>query len=238
MNIVLLQPDECGPTAVSGQQLELTGRRALHLYTVIKVEPGSLIKIGIVDGPLGMARVLDCTRDTVRIELEELTPEAPPPLPLHVILALPRPRMLGRILQTAATMGVSRLSLIHSARVEKSFWQTPVLDPAQIHTNLSLGLEQARATALPRIEQYRTWRAALRCAAELPYGARWVAHPGPYPEAGPAGIGPGALAIGPEGGFTEPEVEQLVELGFEPISLGPRILRVETAFIALIAKLY
>src|SRR3546814_15107571 len=59
--------------------------------------------------------------------------------------------MLRRGLQTVAAMGVPLLVLLNSDRVEKSFWQTPFLEPAAIHEQLILGLEQARDTVLPEV---------------------------------------------------------------------------------------
>ncbi|WP_178101944.1 16S rRNA (uracil(1498)-N(3))-methyltransferase, partial [Pseudomonas yangonensis] len=84
---------------------------------------------------------LDAEHAELQVSLDQ-----PPPakLPLTLILALPRPKMLKRVLQTVSAMGVPRLVLVNSYRVEKSFWQTPFLDPEALREQLILGLEQAR----------------------------------------------------------------------------------------------
>ena len=66
-------------------------------------------------------------------------------------MAMPRPKMLRRSLQTIATMGVKQLYLINSYRVEKSFWQSPFLKAESVLEDFILGLEQARDTRLPTL---------------------------------------------------------------------------------------
>src|SRR5690606_28312505 len=91
---------------------------------------------------------LDSDAAELQVEFQQ-----PPPakLPLTLLLALPRPKMLKRVLQTVASMGVPRLVLLNSYRVEKSFWQTPFLTPEAIREQLILGLEQSRDTVLPEV---------------------------------------------------------------------------------------
>ena len=91
---------------------------------------------------------LDAEQAELSVRLDQPPPEK---LPLTLLLALPRPKMLRRVLQTVSAMGVPRLILLNSYRVEKSFWQTPFLEPAAIREQLILGLEQARDTVLPEV---------------------------------------------------------------------------------------
>lgn len=135
-------------------------------------------------------------------------------------------------------MGVKRLYLINAWRVEKSYWKSPRLSEENIRMQSILGLEQARDTVLPRIETRRLFRPFVE--EELPAlitGTRaLVAHPYASAEC-PRSLSAVTLAIGPEGGFIAKEIESLVKIGFEPVSLGPRILRVETAIAALLGRL-
>jgi 16S rRNA U1498 N3-methylase RsmE len=108
------------------------------------------LRVGMLGGLMGSAEILSLSRDELilRTDLDSLPPEK---LPLTLLLSLPRPKMLKRILQTVASMGVARLVLMNSYRVEKSFWDSPWLQPAVMHEQLLLGLEQARDTVLPEI---------------------------------------------------------------------------------------
>ena len=100
------------------------------------------------------------------------------------------------------------------------------------------GLEQAVDTVLPAIELARLFRPFVE--NELPSiaaGSRAiVAHPQAAGECARV-AGPVTLAIGPEGGFIDREIESFARIGFEAVSFGPRILRVETALAALIATI-
>nr|WP_202119805.1 16S rRNA (uracil(1498)-N(3))-methyltransferase [Pseudomonas otitidis] len=217
----------------------LRGRRLKHLQDVHRAEAGDSLRVGLLGGAMGEGRltVLEADHAELQVSLDQ-----PPPakLPLTLLLALPRPKMLRRVLQTVATMGVPRLVLLNSYRVEKSFWQTPFLEPAAIREQLILGLEQGRDTVLPEVVIEKRFKPFVedRLPA-LAAGTRaLVGHPGPWPDCPRAVEGPVTLAIGPEGGWIPYEVEKLQATGFEAVQLGERILRVETAVTALLARLF
>ncbi len=235
MNLVLLFDDDF----ISNQRVSISDRRFQHITSIHRVAVGDQLTVGRLNGNIGKGTVVQLDSSAITLDVELLLPP-PPALPVTLILALPRPQMLKRTLQTIATMGVKRLLLIHSNRVEKSFWQTPLLSEHNIRENLLLGLEQARDTILPQIEFHQRFKPLVtELAPELArHSTAPVAHPGPYAPCPTGTAGAITLAIGPEGGFITYEVEQLQEAGFEPISLGERILRVETAVPVLLAKLF
>lgn len=236
MNLLLLHPaDLDGPNRAI-----IRDRRLQHLHQVHRAAAGQQLRAGLINGQMGYVRILELHDQHALLELDfRLQP--PPKLPLTLILALPRPKMLRRILQTVAAMGVNKLVLVNSYRVEKSFWQTPWLQPEAIHEQLLLGLEQACDTVLPEVILEKRFKPFVedRLPALAADSLKLVAHPGDYPECPRAlGTQPLTLAIGPEGGWIPYEVDLLSKAGFQPVHLGPRILRVETAVPALIARLY
>lgn len=236
MNLLLLHPDDF----VDGQRARLSGRRLEHIRKVHRAEPGDTLRAGLLNGPTGTAS-LTSLQDH-QADLVFTAHSAPPQaLPVTLVLALPRPKMLRRILQNATTLGVKRLYLINSYRVEKSFWQTPFLAPEAVHEQLLLGLEQAGDTILPEVMLRTRFKPFVE--DELPTiaaGSRaLLAHPGDHPPCPVAWQQPCTLAIGPEGGWIPYEVELMRQVaGFEVVSMGARILRVETAVTALLARLY
>lgn len=235
MNLLLLEDADF----VAADRVVLEGRRLKHLQEVHRAEAGDSLRVGRLGGLMGSGTLLELgeSRAELQIQLDQ-----PPPakLPLTLLLALPRPKMLRRVLQTVSAMGVPRVVLLNSYRVEKSFWQTPFLQPAAVREQLILGLEQARDTVLPEVLIEQRFKPFVedRLPAITAGSLGLVGHPGDYPACPRAVEQPVTLAIGPEGGWIPYEVEKLQEAGLQPVQLGERILRVETAVSALLARLF
>lgn len=237
MNTLLLTSDEVAGVR-DGRVRLANDRRVTHVRTVHRAAAGDVLQVGVLGGRLGSARVV--ALDDSGLELAvTLDRDPPPPLPLVLVLALPRPKVMRRVLQAVTTLGVKRLVLVAAWRVEKSYWESPLLADAAVREELVLGLEQAGDTILPIVSLYRLFKPFVE--DELPALAagsrRLVAHPGAPSECPRAVREAVTLAIGPDGGFTEYEIEKLGAEGFEPVSLGPRILRVEQAVSALVGRL-
>lgn len=241
MNLLLLHPSDILPTrpparSVSSGRAEVRGERLRHLRKVLKADVGDAIRVGLLHGPVGIATVESI--DHGRAVLEFSCSESPPePMPVDLLLALPRPKFLGRILQNAASMGVRSIHLFHSARVEKSYWSSRLFDEGAMERHLVLGLEQGRDTRLPELTLLRafdeavSWVESWNERPEEPGAAAnvWLAD-GAGDNSFPRALdGEAALVIGPEGGLLEVEIERLVAAGARSASLGPRPLRVETA---------
>jgi RsmE family RNA methyltransferase len=235
MNLLLLEDADF----VASDRAVLEGRRLKHLHEVHRAEAGDQLRVGRLGGLMGRGTLLALDEQHAELQVEL---DQPPPakLPLTLLLALPRPKMLKRVLQTAAAMGVPRLVLLNSYRVEKSFWQTPFLEPEAIREQLILGLEQARDTVLPEVTIEKRFKPFVedRLPAIAAGTLGLVGHPGDYPACPRAVSEAVTLAIGPEGGWIPYEVEKLQEAGLAPVQLGERILRVETAVTALLARLF
>ncbi len=235
MNLLLLDTADF----IADDRVLLRDRRLTHLQQVHRAEAGEQLRVGRVGGNMGSGQLLRL--DAHEAELQVSFDQPPPAkLPVTLLLALPRPKMLRRVLQTVAAMGVPRLVLLNSYRVEKSFWQTPFLEPAAIREQLILGLEQARDTVLPKVIIEKRFKPFVE--DRLPQLAAdtlgLVGHPGDFPHCPRAVTQPVTLAIGPEGGWIPYEVDKLAAAGLRPVQLGERILRVETAVSALLARLF
>jgi len=234
MNLLLLEPEDLlGPDLA-----RVTGRRFEHAVQVLRAQGGSRLRVGVLGGLQGLAEVVAQTGThlDLRLHLEE---PPPPKLPLDLLLALPRPKVLNRVLASAASLGVARIVLLNAWKVEKAYWKSPRMEPSNLGAQLRLGLEQARDTVLPELRLARLFRPFVE--EELPAlvaGRRALL-------ADPAGAGPcprdldrpTVLAIGPEGGWVPAELGSFRAAGFEAVTLGPRILRTETALAALVGRL-
>lgn len=218
---------------------QVSGRQLAHLHSTLTTKEGDHLCVGLLNERIGTALVTKLSTEVVLLEIDWHS-AAPSALPLTLVIGLPRPKMLKRIIQTATTMGVKELYFIHSWKVEKSFWQSPWLSDDKIRDNCILGLEQAKDTIMPRIHLRKRFKPFIE--DELPSIAstsqKLLAHPG-EPTPCPINIqDKTTLVIGPEGGFTPYEVDKIKECGFQSVHLGKRILRVETAVPALIARLF
>ena len=237
MNLLLTRPEELAADGTA----RLGGRRLLHALEVLRAQQGGTLRVGLLGGDTGTGEVLSL--DAAALVLRVALDTAPPPRPgVDVLLALPRPKALKKILPALASFGVGRVVLVNAARVEKSFFSSPVLQPAAVEELLCFGLEQARDTLLPEVLVRDRLKPFIEDELQLLFAGqplRLLAHPiaPPLRSVLPGRVAGGApllLAIGPEGGWVPFELQLLVAHGFAPVSLGERPLRTEVAVSALL----
>ena len=237
MNLILLFPEDLE----SPQRASLAGRRAHHVREVLRAQLGDSLAVGLLNGPLGQGRVVELTPLRLDVQWGE-----PPPQPqTTVVLAMVRPQIMKRTLMHLASLGIRRLALVGARRVEKAYFSQRLFDGQEYLEYLYLGLEQARDTWVPEVTIHRRFRPFVEdVLPELTKDAAhlWLAHPAPA-QAQSSMVSTGTpataqvLAVGPEGGWIPYEVDCFTERGFTPISLGPRILKVETALPYLFGRL-
>ncbi|MBI5640732.1 MAG: 16S rRNA (uracil(1498)-N(3))-methyltransferase [Nitrospirae bacterium] len=234
MNLIILFKDDF----IDAKTVRLRGRRLMHVTTVQRASVGDSLRVGLLNGDIGTGVVTHLDEEYLEMDVK-LGTRPPAALPLTLVLALPRPKVLRRILLSAGSMGVKKIFLINAYRVEKSYWQSPLLDPAAMNTQLLLGLEQARDTMLPEVLLRPLFKPFVE--DELPAIIEGtlplVAHPVASEPCPRQVREPVVLALGPEGGFIPFEIEKFLSLGFTSVHLGERILRVETAVPFIISRL-
>ena len=231
----------------------LSGRRAEHIRSVLRLDLGGQLRVGEVNGMIGTAVINRIDRESVHLAVS-LSEQPPPPANIELILALPRPIMLQRILKQATTMGVKRFHLIRTRRVEKSFFHTPVLFPEKIAKILIDAMEQAMDTRMPEVLIHHRFKPFVEDVLPTIEGTGLLAHPTAEDSLNTvfasiatacnrslSGVrrtktGKILLAVGPEGGFLDYECRRFVDHGFHPFTMGPRILHVDTAVAALLAQ--
>jgi RsmE family RNA methyltransferase len=239
VNLILLEPAEVG---VSGA-VSLSGPRAIHLMNVLRVSAGQTVRVGVVDGPVGVGSVETIAGDTVQLRcaFEARLPSRPR---VDVLLALPRPKVMRRLWAQLAALGVGQILLTNAERVERNYFDTHILAPESYRPLLIEGLQQARDTRLPAVSIHRQFKvliedeldglfgSGLRVAAD-PMAARSVR----------AVVGERSdervlLVIGPEGGWNEFETRLLEAHACQPVGMGPRTLRTDTACVAMLALVH
>jgi len=237
MNLLLFEPGDFLPDGTAC----ISGRRLKQLREVIKATPGKLCKAGVLNGAVGRAELLEIGESGAKLRFEA---QGAPPEPLAVTLlcALPRPLTFSKVLHSAVTCGVKNIHFFHSAKVEKSYWQSSRLAPESIREELLLALEQCADTVLPELFFHRRFRSFVE--DEVPrlipegavrlFGSPTASEPVPVGAARRSSV---VLAVGPEGGFNDFEEQLWRDSGFGAVTLGPRILRSEFAVNALLTAL-
>jgi RsmE family RNA methyltransferase len=239
MNLLLFTQSELRGTRLC---LDRNDRRARHIVDILGLQPGDRLRVGMVNGDMGSARVLNIRQGSVEIETHLTEPPLETPA-IELVLALPRPIMLKRILKQATVLGVRRFHLIRASRVQKSYFQTRLLDPAEIQKILVQALEQAVDTRLPEVSVHHRFMPFVQdVLPTLQCSCRLLAHPDeptalPDLFAGGRDVGSAVLAVGPEGGWSDHEVRQFRQQGFDCFSMGARILHVDTAVVVFLAQL-
>ena len=235
MNAVVIdQRDFVGDNLV-----RLEGRRLIHLQKVLKVGVGDRCKVSVCNLRSGEAVVTDLGSDYLILQLD-LTHDLPPPLPLTLICALQRPKTMRKMLYTAVSCGVKDIHVIESWKVEKGYWNSPLLNENELAELVNLALEQSGEAGTPKITFHRRFKAfAEDVLPGLIAGKKALLGAPGATQSCPINLHEKVcLILGPEGGFTEYEVNLLTLQGATPVSMGRRILRSEVALAALIGRIF
>jgi len=232
------------PLFASPADFRLTGRRARHIHEIHRAKIGDNFRVGLINGKIGRGVVQSLTHvigsADFQVDLRcTFTQEPPPPPDIELWIALPRPKFLSRIVETATCFGIKQIKFFNAARVEKVYWSCDQLTPARLNEAIRLGLEQSGDTVMPVISFEKLFKPFIedRAAHLIQDRLALLAHPisdrlCPYHQSLPT-----TVAIGPEGGFIPFEVEKFKAAGFECVDLFPRILKVETAVAAILGRL-
>ena len=235
MNLILLfKTDFISPDTIS-----LDGQRFEHLRKILRAEQGSCVKVGLLDGMIGTGEVIKLNAENIKLRVK-LDKEPPPALPLTLVCALQRPQTMKKVLQAVSAYGVKKIYFINSQKVEKSYWSSPLLKEDALRKHIILGLEQSCDTVMPQIY----FRSAFKPFVEdelvkiVGDSRGMTAHPAGA-KACPFQVEKAVtLCIGPEGGFTDYEIEILEQHACPAVHLGPRPLRTEFAICALLGRLF
>jgi 16S rRNA (uracil1498-N3)-methyltransferase len=235
MNMILLyEKDFIGEDTVC-----LKDHRHEHIRVILKAQAGDTLKVGWINGRLGKGSVIESGNTGTVLKISSET-DPVSKMPVTVIAALPRPLVFRRTLSALTSLGIGRMIFIQSARVEKSYWNSPAIQEEPVRRAVESGLEQAQDTVPPQISFVRRLKPFIEDALpDIVKGkSALIAHPGIAASPCPVSIGgESVVAVGPEGGFTDHEVTMFLGVGFKAVHLGSRILRVETALAVLIGRI-
>lgn len=239
MNLLLLSEAE-----VVDSTATISGPRVTHIRAVLKKGPGDSVRAAVARKGRTVAEILKFEGDTAFLRLGPLR-QVPPP-DVHVVVALPRPKALSRLVASAASFGLSSLTLVNAWKVEKSYFASPRLEPARLFEDAWLGCEQGAQTWPPSIRVFTRLVPFLKDEVPrlFPQGAKkLLLHPhaevtldAVLRESDPRKREALVLAFGPEGGFIEAEIESFREAGFEAVRINTGPLKTEVALCAVLGQ--
>jgi 16S rRNA (uracil1498-N3)-methyltransferase len=222
----------------SGRTIELDAQATAHLTRVLRLKPGDELVLFNGEGGEFAARIeaLEKRAAVVRVG-EFVAREAESPLELVLVQGVSRGERMDYTVQKAVELGVSRIVPVITERTvvnlkderrerRQDHWQAVAIGAC----------EQSGRNRVPVIEPVIAFD---RWLAAAPAGLKFVLHH--RAEQGLSGVarpaGPVTLLIGPEGGLSPAEIDASRAAGFQPLCLGPRVMRTETAAVAALAVL-
>jgi 16S rRNA (uracil1498-N3)-methyltransferase len=234
VNLIVLKPEQF----VSEDFAELDARQSEHVIKVLKAKSGDVLRVGRLNGNIGSGLVVEANRKIrLQVKFNSLPPLAQS---LEVVIALPRPKVIKRMIECLTSVGVKKITFINSARVEKYYWDSDLLLQESWSSAVDKGLEQSLDTQEPTIRFERFFKPFVQDqlgANDTAVKDVCFAHPysAPYKRSNDNDVK--TILIGPEGGWVDFEIEIFKELGFNGASFGTRPLKTETFIPFLVGQL-
>jgi len=241
MNIVIYKSEEI--VKKDGRlYLVLSDRRAVHISKTLKLKEGDNVKLGEFNVALRVGKVVDLKKKKITIEvLNTAVTSDTKKMPIELILAMPRPQTLKKVIELSSTFSISELRLVDAGKVEKSYFSSKILSDDQIEKHIVLGLEQGRKVIAPRVQIDRDF---FKNKFEDIFSQKIILHQFGNDYLVSKSVSEEIssskrliLAIGPEGGWANEEVVFFENKGFLSCSLGQTPLRVENAVCSVLSTI-
>lgn len=222
----------------NGAEITLEGDRARYLGRVLRLRVGDTISVFDGTGPEWPASIGNMTKNTATLHLgDSYEPATESPLKVHLVQGISRGERMDFVIQKATELGVKRITpVLTEYGVVKLDEKRAAKRREHWEGVAASACEQSGRTRPPLIDMpvpLKTWFGAKPADTDRDL----ILKPGaPAPLAGTeAPRTKVCILIGPEGGFSDTEYEDAEVSGFEAVSLGPRVLRTETAATAALA---
>lgn len=221
-----------GPDEMEAGEVTVEGDAYRHLFRARRVPVGATFRVVDGRGRARWGRVARVDRSSARVALGEPAPTHEPAFRLDLLVPTFRPERASWLVEKATELGVSAIRFLNSSRAPRHFGDANIERFGRL---AAAAVEQCHRALLPAITGPHDWREVGPLTAGLE--TRWFLDTRGVPgDWGPLGAS-GALLVGPEGGWTPEERQEVLDAGWRPVGLGPRILRIESAALAGAAML-
>jgi len=221
---------------IDGDSVELPGEEARHLARVLRAAEGQLYEISDNQSAY-LARIEEVTGGRVRFRIVEPIESVPAPARVTLCASLVKFDRFEWIVEKATELGVERIRPVAAARSDKGLFEASAKRRERWTRIAREAGEQSRRTSLPEIPHAVRFDAVLETPADYRYFLEEGEAP-PFLDLLPARRAATdfvALLTGPEGGWSGEERSLAMAAGWQAVSLGPGVLRAETAATAGLA---
>lgn len=228
---------------INGENAYIEGSDVNHIANVLRMKPEEELLISVKGDWDYLCKIVDIETDRVNLKVLESMEQRELPVNITLLQGIPKSDKLEMIIQKAVELGVSEIIPVKTKRVVVK------IDEKKVDTKVNRwnaiaesAAKQSKRSIIPKVYEPMSIDNALEIVKD--FGVKLI----PYENAD--GIDKTrkildnmdktkniAVFIGPEGGFEESEVERIKNSGFEVITLGKRILRTETAGLALLSNI-
>ena len=234
MNWIVFEKSE-----LENESLMLCDERADHIISVLKLSCGDKVRVNCINGLKGSATIFSINGRKVHLKCE-LKKESNRST-IDLIIAMPRPKVMKRLWAQIAAIGVNRVFIINSQRVEQSYFDSHVLKFDNYHRLLIEGLSQSGESHIPEVKIYNKFNSLFDDITYINYSNHLKLLANPFAKFTIYDkskiikeFGKILIAIGPEGGWVQSEMASFTKNKFEQVTLGKRVLRSDTAVIGLL----
>jgi 16S rRNA (uracil1498-N3)-methyltransferase len=211
--------------------LTVEGDAYRHLFRARRTGVGERLRVVDGEGRARWGEVIRVGRLGALVELAEAAPANEPRLRLELLVATLRPERAAWLVEKATEIGAGAVRFLNTERGPRSFGAGTA---TRLHRVAAAAVEQCHRARCPEVTGPHPFAEVARLAAGA--GRRWLLDAAAEPPAVAMSSSPAAatesLLVGPEGGWSPAELETLAAGGWQPVSLGPRVLRIETAALA------
>lgn len=230
------------PSQIADGIITITGTDVNHMKNVLRMKPGEKAEISDGDGLRYLCVLETFAEEGAILRIEDAFADAVElPSKIYLFQGLPKSDKMELIIQKAVELGVYEVIPVVTKRAVVKLDEKKAAKKVQRWNAISEGAaKQSGRSIVPQVHEVMTYNEALQYAQEMdirmiPYEkAKGMEATKEVVDALELGQSI-AIFIGPEGGFEEAEVEQAQANGVRPISLGKRILRTETAGLAVLS---
>lgn len=240
MNRIILEESE----QIEDSLFSLNSRKSNHIIKILKSKIGDNLKVGLINKSIGIGTIesIDLKSRKVLISYKKEYDESELPIAnlrdVRIFSSIQRPQTVKKIIQLAATSGISELFFFPAEKSEFTYLNSSIWSEENLLEEIILGLEQGGRIQTPKITVLKN---KYRLKEQLTKYNRFILDfNGKYLLNSTLGIdilSPFQIVIGPESGFTEQDLSFFLDLGFEKISVSENILRSENAFAFILAQI-